>query len=90
MKLKSEFDATCPCCHATLVIDTNLRRIVRHEEPVNPNRPELSDAHRLIAGLEAKLGPTIRVGGCYFWEAVLVGGDWYANHEVDLSVSTTF
>ena len=49
MKLESEFDATCPCCHATLVIDTNLRRIVRHEEPVNPNRPELSDAHRLIA-----------------------------------------
>ena len=49
MKLKSEFDATCPCCHSTLVIDTNLRRIVRHEEPPNPNRPELSDAHRLIA-----------------------------------------
>ena len=34
MKLKSEFEATCPCCQATLVIDTNLRRIVRHVEPV--------------------------------------------------------
>ncbi len=49
MKLKSEFDAMCPCCHATLVIDGNLRRIVRHEEPPSGNRPELSDAHRLVA-----------------------------------------
>ena len=49
MKLKSEFDATCPCCHATLVIDSNLRRIVRHEEPPSATRPELSDAHRLVA-----------------------------------------
>ncbi len=49
MKLKSEFDATCPCCQATLVIDTNLRRIVRHEEPVRGDKPELSDAHRLVA-----------------------------------------
>jgi hypothetical protein len=48
MKLKSEFDATCPCCHATLVIDTNLRRIVRHEEPASGHKPELSDAHRLV------------------------------------------
>ena len=48
MKLKSEFDATCPCCHATLVIDTNLRRIVRHEEPPRGDKPELSDAHRLL------------------------------------------
>lgn len=49
MKLSSEFEATCPCCRATLVIDTNLRRIVRHEEPENGPRPELSDAHRLVA-----------------------------------------
>jgi hypothetical protein len=48
MKLKSEFDATCPCCRATLVIDTNLRRIVRHEEPASGDKPELSDAHRLV------------------------------------------
>lgn len=48
MKLTSEFDATCPCCHATLVIDTNLRRIVRHEEPPRGDKPELSDAHRLL------------------------------------------
>jgi hypothetical protein len=48
MKLKSEFETTCPCCHATLVIDGNLRRVIRHEEPAR-DRPELSDAHRLVA-----------------------------------------
>jgi hypothetical protein len=48
MKLTSEFDATCPCCRATLVIDSNLRRIVRHEEPSRGDKPELSDAHRLV------------------------------------------
>ena len=49
MKLKSEFSVDCPCCRATLVIDTNLRRIVRHEEPVRSDRPELSDAQRILA-----------------------------------------
>jgi hypothetical protein len=49
MALKSEFETTCPCCRATLVIDTNLRRIVRHEEPVRGDRPELSDAERILA-----------------------------------------
>lgn len=49
MALKSEFETTCPCCRATLVVDTNLRRIVRHEEPVRGDRPELSDAERILA-----------------------------------------
>jgi len=49
MKLNSEFEANCPCCNSTLVIDTNLRRIVRHEEPVRGDRPELSDAQRIVA-----------------------------------------
>ena len=49
MKLKSEFDVICPCCQATLVIDTNLRRIVRHEEPARGDRPELSNAQRILA-----------------------------------------
>jgi hypothetical protein len=49
MPLKSEFETTCPCCKATLVIDTNLRRVVRHEEPVRGDRPELSDAQRILA-----------------------------------------
>jgi hypothetical protein len=49
MKLQSEFETTCPCCHATLIVDGNLKRIVRHEEPVRGDKPELSDAHRLVA-----------------------------------------
>lgn len=49
MRLNSEFETTCPCCQATLVIDVNLRRIVRHEEPVRGDRPELSDAQRILA-----------------------------------------
>jgi hypothetical protein len=49
MPLKSEFSTACPCCQATLVIDVNLRRIVRHEEPVRGDRPELSDAQRILA-----------------------------------------
>ena len=49
MKLKSEFETTCPCCQATLVIDANLRRVVRHEEPIRGDRPELSEAQRILA-----------------------------------------
>jgi hypothetical protein len=48
MSLKSEFETTCPCCRSTLVIDTNLRRIIRHVEPPSGDMPELSDAHRLL------------------------------------------
>ena len=49
MTLKSEFETVCPCCQATLVVDTNLRRIVRHKEPVRGDRPELSEAQRILA-----------------------------------------
>jgi hypothetical protein len=49
MPLKSEFETTCPCCKATLVVDVNLRRVVRHEEPVRGDRPELSDAQHILA-----------------------------------------
>lgn len=49
MALKSEFSTPCPCCHATLVIDLNLRRIVGHEEPVRGDRPELDEAQRILA-----------------------------------------
>jgi hypothetical protein len=54
MPLKSEFSTACPCCQATLVIDVNLRRIVRHEEPVRGDRPELSDAQRILAEAAAR------------------------------------
>jgi hypothetical protein len=48
-RLKSEIDVTCPCCGATLVIDTNLARVVSHSEPESGLKPELSDAHRILA-----------------------------------------
>jgi hypothetical protein len=54
MRLNSEFEVTCPCCQATLVIDVNLRRIVRHVEPVRGDRPELGDAHRILADEAAR------------------------------------
>ena len=49
MTLKSEFETACPCRQSTLVIDTNLKRVVRHVEPVRGDRPELSDAQRILA-----------------------------------------
>lgn len=48
-KLDSEFELACPCCDATLVIDLNLRRVVRHVEPVRGDAPELSQAERILA-----------------------------------------
>jgi hypothetical protein len=54
MKLQSEFEAVCPCCASTLIIDSNLRRVVRHEEPVRGDRPELSDAQRILAEQAAR------------------------------------
>jgi Zn-finger nucleic acid-binding protein len=53
-RLKSELELTCPCCQAVLVVDTNLGRIVEHREPPNPNRPELSDAQKILAEAEAR------------------------------------
>ena len=53
-KLDSEFDVPCPCCSAVLVIDMNLRRIVRHEEPSRGDRPELSHAERILADEAAR------------------------------------
>ncbi len=32
-RLKSEMTVECPCCNATLVVDTNLKRVVSHVEP---------------------------------------------------------
>lgn len=49
-KLNSEFETPCPCCGAALVVDTNLKRVVRHSEPVREGaRPELSEAGRILA-----------------------------------------
>ena len=48
-RLKSELEVVCPCCQSTLVIDLNLGRVVSHHEPERGNKPELSEAHRLLA-----------------------------------------
>ena len=48
-KLKSELEVICPCCQTTLVIDTNLGRVISHKEPDRGNKPELSQAQRILA-----------------------------------------
>jgi len=48
-RLKSEIEVTCPCCQSTLVVDLNLGRVVSHKEPDRGNKPELSDAQRILA-----------------------------------------
>ena len=53
-RLKSELEVTCPCCQSTLVIDLNLGRVVSHKEPERGNKPELSDAQRILAEEAAK------------------------------------
>jgi hypothetical protein len=53
-KLKSELEVTCPCCHSTLVIDTNLGRVISHQEPERADKPELSEAERILAEQAAR------------------------------------
>jgi hypothetical protein len=48
-RLKSEIEVVCPCCDAILVVDLNLGRVVSHKEPERGNKPELSDAQRILA-----------------------------------------
>jgi hypothetical protein len=48
-RLKSELEVICPCCNSTLVIDLNLGRVVSHHEPERGNKPELSEAQRILA-----------------------------------------
>src|ERR1700680_3814398 len=53
-RLKSEIEVACPCCQTTLVIDTNLGRVVSHKEADRGNKPELSDAQRILADEAAR------------------------------------
>ena len=53
-KLKSEIEVACPCCQTTLVIDLNLGRIVSHKEPERADKPELSEAQRIVAEQAAR------------------------------------
>lgn len=53
-RLASEIELTCPCCQATLVVDVNLGRVISHGEPVRGDRPELGDAHKILAAEAAR------------------------------------
>src|SRR5712692_10156484 len=53
-RLKSELEVVCPCCRSTLVIDLNLGRVVSHSEPDRGNKPEISDAQRILADEAAR------------------------------------
>jgi hypothetical protein len=53
-RLKSELEVTCPCCQTTLVIDTNLGRVVAHKEPERGDKPELTEAQRILAEQAAR------------------------------------
>jgi hypothetical protein len=46
--LSSEFEVPCPCCGSTLVIDTHLRRVIRHAERKRDDMPELDEAQRIV------------------------------------------
>src|SRR5215470_9034639 len=53
-RLKSEIEITCPCCNTTLVVDTKLGRVVSSKEPERGDKPELSDAQRILAEQAAR------------------------------------
>jgi hypothetical protein len=53
-RLKSELEVVCPCCQTTLVIDLNLGRVISHHEPERGNKPELSEAQRILADEAAR------------------------------------
>ena len=48
-KLSSEIEAECPCCGSTLVVDVNLKRVVSYREREREDKPELTEAPRILA-----------------------------------------
>ena len=53
-KLKSELEVICPCCRTSLVVDTNLGRVVSHREPERGDKPELDEAARILTAEAAR------------------------------------
>jgi hypothetical protein len=47
-RLNSELTVDCPCCGSTLVIDTNLKRVVEHREPERADKPSLDRAQQIL------------------------------------------
>jgi hypothetical protein len=52
--LGTEFDVICPCCGSTLVIDQGLHRVVRHVEPERADKPQIDEAHTILAQDKAR------------------------------------
>lgn len=52
--LLTEYELTCPCCRSTLVVDEGLRRVVRHSEPEQGDKPKLEQAHQILADQKAR------------------------------------
>jgi hypothetical protein len=48
-KLESELYVECPCCGATLVIDTNLKRVIEHQLPERGDKRNLDEAQKILA-----------------------------------------
>jgi hypothetical protein len=46
--LQSELNIECPCCGATLTVDTNLKRVVRHTQPTREDMPEIDRAQSIL------------------------------------------
>jgi hypothetical protein len=53
-KLASEVAVTCPCCRATLIVDTGLKRVVSFKELEHEDKPKLDEAHRILAAEKAR------------------------------------
>ena len=52
--LGTEFEVVCPCCGGTLVIDQGLQRVVRHVEPERADKPQIDEAHNILAQDKAR------------------------------------
>ncbi len=53
-RLETEYEVTCPCCRATLLVDAGLKRVVRHVEVERADKPKLDEAHRILADEKAR------------------------------------
>ena len=52
--LRTEFEVICPCCQSALVVDSGLKRVVRHVEPERADKPKLDEAHNILAAEKAR------------------------------------
>jgi hypothetical protein len=53
-RLQTEYEVSCPCCHATLIVDAGLKRVVRHVEPERADKPKLDEAQQILAEQKAR------------------------------------